>query len=284
VEFYCGLINNQPMGFYSVNTLLQDAKRHGVRSKPVCVVNSQGQATVIDDGTLRLGLNRIKGLQQRTIDRLEETRALRKFDSLPDFLNRVRPNKKERRLLAAAGALNALPEVGHRRDALWQAERLPEDDLFARAMLNEDPAPLAQMSPAERLSTDLAIQGHSVGPHPMRLWRQKNGHICVNSADLHHLSHGAPVKIAGLVICRQRPGTAKGHCFISLEDEYGIANLFVPRKTFHAQRLTITTEPFLMVSGHVQISEGKQPTIYTARVEPLSGIEGGLAPRSHDFH
>jgi len=239
---------------------------------------------VIDDGTLRLGLNRIKGLQQRTIDRLEETRALRKFDSLPDFLNRVRPNKKERRLLAAAGALNALPEVGHRRDALWQAERLPEDDLFARAMLNEDPAPLAQMSPAERLSTDLAIQGHSVGPHPMRLWRQKNGHICVNSADLHHLSHGAPVKIAGLVICRQRPGTAKGHCFISLEDEYGIANLFVPRKTFHAQRLTITTEPFLMISGHVQISEGKQPTIYTARVEPLSGIEGGLAPRSHDFH
>lgn len=284
VEFYCGLINNQPMGFYSVNTLLQDAKRHGVRSKPVCVLNSQGQTTVIDDGTLRLGLNRIKGLQQRTIDRLEETRALRKFDSLPDFLNRVRPNKKERRLLAAAGALNALPEVGYRRDALWQAERLPEDDLFARAMLNEDPAPLAQMSPAERLSTDLAIQGHSVGPHPMRLWRQKNGDICVNSADLHHLSHGAPVKIAGLVICRQRPGTAKGHCFISLEDEYGIANLFVPRKTFHAQRLTITTEPFLMVSGHVQISEGKQPTIYTARVEPLSGIEGGLAPRSHDFH
>jgi DNA polymerase III alpha subunit len=98
VEFYCGLINNQPMGFYSVNTLMQDAKRHGVHSKPVCVVNSQGQTTVIDDGTLRLGLNRIKGLQQRTIDRLEETRAQRKFDSLPDFLNRVRPNKKERPL------------------------------------------------------------------------------------------------------------------------------------------------------------------------------------------
>jgi len=261
---------------------MQDAKRHGVRCKAACVVHSGGQTTVIDDGLLRLGLDRIKGLQQRTIERLEEERARGEFDSLTDFLTRVRPNKKERRLLAAAGALNELPEVGHRRDALWQAERLPEDDLFANITRNKEEV-LPPMTPVERLGTDLMIQGHSVGPHPMRLWRKEHGREVTHSGHLSEMSHGTPVRIAGLVICRQRPGTAKGHCFISLEDEYGIANLFVPKKTFHANRLTITCEPFLMVSGHVQISEGGQPTIYVGRIEPLGHAPAELAPKSHDY-
>ena len=282
VEFYCGLINNQPMGFYSVNSLMQDARRHGVRCKPACVVSSAGQTTVINDGLLRLGLDRIKGLQQRTIECIEEERAQREFVSLPDFLTRVRPNKKERRLLAAAGALNELPEVKHRRDALWQAERLPEDDLFARLSHDQEEV-LPQMTPIERLETDLKTQGHSVGPHPMRLWRKEHGTETTHSGHLSQLPHGTPVQIAGLVICRQRPGTAKGHCFISLEDEYGIANLFVPRKTFHANRLTITCEPFLMASGHVQMSEGQQPTIYVGGIEALGEAPSELAPRSHDY-
>ncbi|MGJ8694883.1 MAG: DNA polymerase III subunit alpha [Verrucomicrobiaceae bacterium] len=283
-EFYCGLINNQPMGFYSVNTLIQDARRHGVRSKPVCVIYSQEETSVINDHTLRLGLHRIKGLQQGTIEQLLHQRALQQFSSLPDFLHRVKPNKKERRLLAAAGALNELPEVTHRRDALWRAERLPQDDLFASLEPPHEPEVLAMMTPAERLHTDIAIQGHSVGPHPMRLWRKDHGQGFSHSADLQRLHHGTPVTIAGLVICRQRPGTAKGHCFISLEDEYGIANLFVPRKTFHAYRLTITTESFLMIQGHVQISEGKQPTIYSTHLAPLDQAPTSLSSGSHDFH
>ncbi|MDB4525501.1 error-prone DNA polymerase [Akkermansiaceae bacterium] len=281
-EFYCGLINNQPMGFYSVSSLMQDAKRHGVRCKAVCVINSAAQTTVIDDRLLRLGLDRIKGLQQQTIERLEEARVRGEFESLPDFLTRVRPNKKERRLLAAAGALNELPEVAHRRDALWQAERLPKDDLFANATSSKEKV-LPQMTPVERLGTDLMIQGHSVGPHPMRLWRKEHGDEITHSGHLSQMTHGTPVRIAGLVICRQRPGTAKGHCFISLEDEYGIANLFVPKKTFHANRLTITCEPFLMVRGHVQISEGGQPTIYVGWIEALGHAPSELAPKSHDY-
>lgn len=281
-EFYCGLLNNQPMGFYSVNTLIQDAKRHGLRSKPVSVVHSMDTTEVIDDHTLRLGLHHLKGVRQSTAERLLEERSRSDFLSLNDFLRRVRPNVRERRLLAASGALNDLPEVAHRRDALWQAEQLPPDDLFASS-----PAPseqvLEMMTPAERLQTDFSLVGSTTGPHPMRLWRQEQSETFTTSADLFHLPHGTPLTIAGLVICRQRPGTAKGHCFISLEDEFGIANLFIPRKTFHQYKLIITSESFLLVQGRLQITEGRQPTVYVVRLQAL-GLSGELATVSHDFH
>lgn len=281
VEFYCGLINNQPMGFYSVNTLMQDAKRHGVRSKPVSVIHSMIETEVIDDQTLRLGLHRLKGLSSKTMELILERRSENQFHSLPDFLRRVQPNAKERRILAATGALNDLPEIDHRRDALWQAEQLPPDDLFAQP----EPAEkiLSAMSPLERLRTDFALQGATTGPHPMRLWRREQSEEFATSASLHQLPHGFPLTIAGLVICRQRPGTAKGHCFISLEDEFGIANLFIPRKTFHEYRLTITSESFLLVQGRLQITEGKQPTVYVLSLRPL-GVAPELATTSHDFH
>ena len=280
-EFYCGLINNQPMGFYSINTLMQDAKRHGVRTKPISVIHSMITTEVIDDQTLRLGFHRLKGLRQDTSERLLEERSLSTFASLDDFLRRIRPNVKERRLLAAAGALNDLPDVDHRRDALWQAEQLPPDDLFAT------PPPADQvlkiMTPSERLQTDFSLVGATVGPHPMRLWRKEQNEPLSTSADLFQMPHGKPLTIAGLVICRQRPGTAKGHCFISMEDEFGIANLFIPRKTFHEYKLIITSESFLLVQGRLQITEGRQPTVYVVRLQAL-GISGELATVSHDFH
>ena len=282
-EFYCGLINNQPMGFYSVNTLIQDAKRHGVRTKPVSLNESMIETTVIDDNTLRLGFHRLKGLRSTTSERILEERSQSHFTSLNNFLHRVAPNKKERRILAAIGALNELPEIEHRRDALWQSEQLPFNDLFAQQE-NSNEQILDMMQPAERLETDFALQGASLGPHPMRLWRQaQTNSQLVTSDDLKRLCHGTPLSIAGMVICRQRPGTAKGHCFISLEDEYGIANLFVPRKTFKHFRLTIISESFLLCHGRLQITEGKQPTVYVTSVTPLSEAPG-MASSSHDFH
>ena len=101
--------------------------------------------------------------------------------------------------------------------------------------------------------------------------------------DLNSLSHGTPLALGGMVICRQRPSTAKGHCFISLEDETGIANLFVPRDTFQRYRLTITTETFLLCHGRLQISEGAQATVYTTHIEALH-FPAKLDTRSHDFH
>lgn len=282
-EFFCGLINNQPMGFYSVNTLIQDARRHGVRTKPVSLNESMIETTVIDDATLRLGFHRLKGIRSHTNDRILEERSQLRFTSLNDFLHRVAPNKKERRTLAAIGALNELPEIEHRRDALWQSEQLPFDDLFAKKENSEEQV-LEMMQPAERLETDFTLQGASLGPHPMRLWRQaQHSSKLVTSDDLKRLWHGTPLSIAGMVICRQRPGTAKGHCFISLEDEYGIANLFVPRKTFKHFRLTIISESFLLCQGRLQITEGRQPTVYVTSVRPLAKAPG-MTSRSHDFH
>ena len=280
-EFYCGLINNQPMGFYSVNTLLQDAKRHGIRTKPISVKHSMISTEVIDDKTLRLGFHRLKGLRQKTIERLIEERSFSVFASLDDFLRRVRPNIKERRILAAAGALNDLPEIKHRRDALWQAEQLPLDDLFATWPAQEQV--LEMMSATERLQADLALVGATTGPHPMRLWRKQQNVELATSASLFKTPHGKRLIIAGLVICRQRPGTAKGHCFISLEDEFGIANLFIPRKTFHQFKLIITSESFLLAQGRLQITEGQQPTVYVTSLKPLN-ISGEFTTVSHDFH
>ena len=163
------------------------------------------------------------------------------------------------------------------------------------------------MSDSERLATDLALTGSTTGPHPMALWRRSlqllpsppgakrrispllTDHCSLitppyRASDLLNLSHGVPVTVGGMVICRQRPSTAKGHCFISLEDETGIANLFVPRDTFHQYQLLITTEPFLLIEGRLQISEGGQPTVYTNTIQPLPGITTDHAAGSHDFH
>ncbi len=358
-EFYAGLVNCQPMGFYSVNTLIQDARRHRIRVRPVSCVHSGWKTTVVDDAAIRLGLHRLKGLSRQTADRLLAARADAPFAGLADFLRRARPTKTERRLLATAGALNDLPGVAHRRDALWQAElplregefqvssvkcqvrdredayqpapgpletsNLKPDTPIETSNLKPETSPLMPMTGAERLAADLAAQGATTGPHPMRLWRGKfqvSSVKCqvrdredayqpapgpletsnlkpdtpietsnlkpetppLRASDLHALGHGAAVEVAGMVICRQRPGTARGHCFISLEDETGIANLFVPRATFHKFRLVITTEAFLLARGRLQRSEGDQPTVYTTDLQPLPGIDSALSAASHDFH
>jgi error-prone DNA polymerase len=281
-EFYAGLINHQPMGFYSVNTLIQDAKRHDIRIRPVSCLWSNTLTEVENDHTLRLGLNRIKGLL--VAEKIVSERAKSPFASLEDFISRVRPDTKEKRLLAQAGALNELPEVGHRRQALWQVELPLHDDLLIPSRRGEYDC-LPSMSAAERLSADFMTQGASTGPHPMRVWRERSGtRRILRASDLLNLPHGIPITIAGMAICRQRPSTAKGHCFISLEDETGIANLFVPKKTFLRLRQVITSESFLIAEGILQRSEGDQPTVYVLHLDPLSGIEPEHATRSHDFH
>ncbi|RYD18466.1 MAG: error-prone DNA polymerase, partial [Verrucomicrobiaceae bacterium] len=283
--FYTGLINNQPMGFYSVNTLLQDAKHRGIRVLPVCCVQGDGVTEVVDDRTIRLGLNRLKNVGKATIARILQERGVREFDSLEDFLQRVKPGEKERRALARGGALNGLPKVLHRRQAMWQAELPLHDDLF-HAEVSEFPEMIPAMTLAERLSSDYAVQGASSGPHPMKVWRESVANKKLQRAkDLHILPGGIPVVVGGMAICRQRPGTAKGHCFISLEDETGIANLFVPRETFHRFRQIIVTEPFLLAKGRLQRSRGgDQPTVFVTDIAPLEGTDPSQAAASHDFH
>ena len=281
--FYTGIINNQPMGFYSTHSLIQDAKRHGIRVLPVSCVHSGIESDVPADKTIRLGLHRLKGVAEETRERIIAEREKSAFLSLEDFLARVRPNAKERRVLARAGALNDLPATGHRRQAMWQVELPLYEDMFENSSRVAEEV-LPAMSIEERVAADMETQGASTGPHPMKLWRATTSLEVVTARDLKILPSGMPVKVGGLVICRQRPGTAKGHCFISLEDETGIANLFVPKKTFQRLRLVIVSEPFLLAEGRVQVSEGDQATVFVTGIHPLPGVDAGHAARSHDFH
>ena len=246
-EFYAGLINNQPMGFYGVSTLIQDARRHGVAARPVCCAASEWLTTVEADDALRLGFHRVKGLRQAAAESILAARAARPFASLHDFLVRTALEPAARRALAAAGALNTL--AGHRRAALWRVEDAPAEDELFRASPPDggELSPLEAMTHLERLAADYRLLALTVGSHPMKAIRATLPGV-TRAADLKAVRNGARVTIAGSVICRQRPGTAKGFVFVSLEDETGVANAVVRPTLFERRRLTITQEPALLIT------------------------------------
>lgn len=283
VEFYAALLNNQPMGFYSPATLVKDAKRHGIRIRPVHVNDSADLCTVEDDHTLRLGLNQVKKLSRASIERLLHERALRAWSDLDDFLLRSRVTREEKRILARLGALNGLSGASHRRDALWNVEGLHDPgDLFSQPTSQDHASVLPPMSPTERLEADYAAIRLTTGPHPMALLRPGLSNDIWRAADLEHARHGDHLAVAGMVICRQRPGTAKGHVFISLEDETGISNAFVPAATFERHRLRITQENFLRIQGRVQKKDNVL-SIYALDIQPLP-TTAVITTHSHDFH
>lgn len=291
-EFYVALLNNQPMGFYSRATLIRDAKLRGIKVKPVCIVQSGVLCTVEADDTLRLGFNQLKGISHAALERIAIQRAVQPWQDLDDFLLRCHLPKDERRVLAKSGALNALGH--HRRSALWQVEEVREPSLFYHAARTTQPkagqdpkqepqqSPLPLMSPIERLEADYNALNLTTGPHPMAYIRGQLSTKVLRATDLAHARHGEPVTIAGVVICRQRPGTAKGHVFISLEDETGISNAFVPSPLFEKYRLVITQEPFLQIHGRLQIQENVV-TVYSQKIEALR-FDAVLDTSSHDFH
>lgn len=287
VEFYTALLNNQPMGFYSSATLIKDARRHGIKIFPINIIHSQVRCTVQSDHALRLGLGQVHGLNHAAAERIVAERDRQPWRSLSDFLYRTQLNRSERRMLARIGALNGPGLATHRRDALWQVERfIDPDDLFSYAEWKQQQeeqahAPLAPMDSLERLQSDFAGTGMTTGPHPMGLIRDQLPHIIPADA-LNRYPHGKTVTIAGQVICRQRPGTASGHVFISLEDETGISNAFVPSPTFELYRLTITQEPFLQITGKLQ-NVDNVISIYTHRVKALP-FQAKFQSQSHDFH
>lgn len=278
-EFYCALLNNQPMGFYSPGSLIREAKQRGVKFRPVCVLRSQGKCVIEEDNSIRLGLNYVQGLHRNKALLLLQERGVRPFSSIDDLLTRVPLNKAERRILAKIGALNLISE--HRRTALWDVEALFDPgDLFSGEALAEI-APLQTMNGLERLEADYDGTGVTTGPHPIRFLRNNLGHA-TPAIDLVRKKHGDKITIAGMVICRQRPGTAKGNMFISLEDETGIANAFVRSELFEKLRLTITHEPFLEIEGTLQYQEG----VISVFAKNIRGLDSpaALSSPSHDFH
>jgi error-prone DNA polymerase len=313
-EFYAGLLNNQPMGFYSSATLIKDGQRHGVKFRPVCVERSEWNCEVEPDDAIRLGFRVVRGMSSQSAERLVAQRREARFDSVEDFKRRAWLAKDELRALAGIGALNCFG--GHRRDALWEVEKeVYSGDLFERyggmgqalscggaVPLHSAPlpeggetdiepveplpstkrsiSPLQPMAYAERIRADYNGMGLTTGSHPMGLVRGKLKGIW-RAVDLPKAKHGSRVRIAGNVICRQRPGTAQGVVFISLEDETGVSNAIVTPSTFEEMRLVITQEPFLIIEGRLQNVEGVIH-VKAERIERLQEDALVKSP-SHDF-
>lgn len=286
-EFYTGLLNNQPMGFYAPATLIQEAKRRGLKFVSVCVVLSGWRCEIIDDQTIRLGLLTVKGLDEDAVAAMLETREGQPFRSLEDFRQRTRFDRRQMRQLASVGALNALSTT--RRQSLWQVEQpvLEQGDLFADAEKKQSlvvrECPLPEMTYPERVEADFSGLGMTAGRHPMALIRSQLPPEVRKATALDDAREGEIVSVAGAVICRQRPGTAKGVVFITLEDETGLSNSIVYARKFEEWRLTITTEPFLLITGPVQQAHGTLH-VMAEKVEGLRAPRELPAAASHDFH
>jgi error-prone DNA polymerase len=281
--FHAALLNNQPMGFYSPASLVQDARRHGVRTLPVCLVTSGKFCRVESDDTVRLGFIAVRGLRAAALDRMLAARAQLPFVSLADFLRRTNFTAAERRLLAKSGALNALAQ--HRRAALWRVEEAHTGDELFRLVAVAEPevvlSPLERMTHLERLQADYETLHLTTGGHPMRLLRDRLPGVRP-AAELKHARAGELVQVGGAVITRQRPGTAKGFCFITLEDETGHANAIVRPALFELSRLVINLEPALLITGRLQNEQG----VIHIMAETITGLPdlGLPAGSSHNYH
>jgi error-prone DNA polymerase len=292
--FTCAILNNQPMGFYSPAVLIKDAQRHGLRVKPIDIQISDWPCTVEHepDGSLslRMGLGYARRLRKQTAEALIESRRQKgSFHSAEDLTLRVPLlDRKELTLLARIGALNKVDGIEHRRDALWQVERAGkmEGPLLRQESewLRDDSEilPLQRMNIEERLVADYAGTGLTTDKHPMHHRRAEMRQQGIRSAEeLKHCRDGEFVRTAGCIIARQRPGTAKGFIFISMEDETGIANVIVTPDLYDRDRLVVTRSKFLLVVGKLQNQDG---VIHVKAVRLIPLTDNALEVRSHDFH
>jgi error-prone DNA polymerase len=284
--FTCALLNNQPMGFYSPAVLIKDAQRHGLRVLPVDVMHSDWLCTLVPgkgrDPHMRLGLRYARGLREESARTLMAARSERPFSSIDDLALRVRLRKDEINRLAEIGALNSI-EQGHRRDALWQAQRavLPVGPLLEPLEESGQASPLAAMTDEERLDSDYRGTGLTIGRHPMAWRRNEMNTLRVTRAiDLPSVPNGRLVRVAGSVIVRQRPGTAKGFVFLSMEDETGILNVIIQPDTFDRYKFEVLGERFLMIDGTLQHLDG----VISVKAGRVSSLREGAAASSHDFH
>jgi len=301
--FTAALLNNQPMGFYSPSTLVKDAQRHGLKVLSIDVTKSDWNCTLTSHGSappqiaMRMGLRYARGLRSIAAEALLAQRSRMPFESIRDLIHRVPELRKdELDTLAEIGALNAIPESSpssstspvklklHRRDALWQVERAVRNSGPLLDNLPEPDAksPLLPMNNEERLVADFRGTGLTVGPHPMAYHREEMARLgIVPAKQLATLRNGQRLRVGGCVITRQRPGTAKGFCFFSLEDETGVANAIIDPDLFQKRRLVITSGQFLMIEGILQ-NQDNVISVKAQQVEELTLQR--IAVTSHDFH
>ncbi|GAB3514298.1 error-prone DNA polymerase [Pseudoxanthomonas daejeonensis] len=296
--FACALLNAQPMGFYSASQIVQDARRgrgdrRGIEVRPVDVVHSDWHNTLegghvragADDGgqpALRLGLRQVAGMSERVADAITAARAQRPFADIRDLCLRAGLDAKARNALAEAGALDAL--AGHRNAARWAVAGVEQH----RPLLPGSPEEARIELPAPRLGEELAADYRSTGlslrTHPMALLRaQMVQRRILGSRELRGRPHGSGVHVAGLVTQRQRPATAKGTIFVTLEDEHGMVNVIVWPHLAIRQRKPLLQSRLLAVRGRWERVDGVEHLV-AGQMEDLSGLLGGLPVDSRDFH
>jgi len=282
--FACALMNAWPMGFYHPATIVQDGMRHGVRFLPIDAMRSDVRGTLERDGdgtlAVRLGLAWVHGLRREAAARVVATRP---HDGVGALAQAARLRRDELEALAQAGALAAFGL--ERREALWQASAVERDaaGLLARVRPSQTTAPLPAMSAWDETVADYAAAGLTAGPHLVAYLRPALRARGVRSAaELASVRDGAPVAIAGHVIVRQRPGTAKGICFLTVEDETGLANVIVMPDVHERARLVLNTAPLLEIGGRLEKREGVIH-VRAARFTRLEPPAAAALPAGHDY-
>ena len=283
--FLCALLNSQPMGFYSPSQLVQDARRHGVQVFPVDVAVSGWEAALEGDAkepAVRLGFNTLFGMRADTAQRIEDARAIAVFDSVADLARRAGLDRHDLQILAAGNALQAL--AGNRHQALWQAAgAVPERDLLRATTLEEDLPQLSTPSEGAGIVSDYRAQGLTLGRHPLALLRkQLLAQRFMPASTLRCYTNGQVARACGIVTVRQRPGTAKGVLFLTLEDETGTVNVIVWPSLVEEQRKEVLSAPLLGVYGVWQ-QEGIVRNLVAKRLVDMSHLLGRLRTSSRDF-
>ena len=284
--FLAAMLNSQPLGFYSPNQLVQDARRHQVEVRAVDVMYSDVDATLEDlphPPAVRLGLRLITGLKSSSAQRIVQARAQAPFEGAEDLSRRANLEQYEMKLLAAADALASLS--GHRRQQVWDAAALhAPPELLRDAPIEEDLLELPQAPEGEEIVFDYAALGLTLRRHPMALLRERlAGMRFLSSGQLHDLPNGRLVRACGIVTLRQQPETAKGVVFISLEDEHGTVQVIVWNKVREKQRPEVLKSKLLGVYGIWQ-REGEVRNLIARHFVDLTPMLGRLAAPSRDFH
>jgi error-prone DNA polymerase len=280
--FLVALLNSQPMGFYSPSQLVQDARRHGVEVRPIDVTASEWECT-LEVAAVRLGLHMVHGFSEAAGKRVVEARARGPLESVEDLAHRAALDRRDLRSLAAAGAL--APLAGHRRQAHWSVAGVTA----GTHILSGAPAPeirpmLPPPTEGETLLADYASTGLTLGRHPLALLRAQLARLHFATADeLKRLPSGAPARAAGIVTGRQRPGTASGTVFVTLEDETGCVNVIVWPRLIERQRRELLGSRLMGVEGTLE-REGEVMHLIAKRLVDHSDLIGSLEVESRDFH
>jgi len=290
--FACSLLNAQPMGFYSAATIVDDAKRHGVEVRPVDVAHSRWDCTLEEkvEGkgsdpsfTIRMGLRYVKGLSKKAWERIESARSERSFASVEEFVDRAAHDEGSLMRLAEAGALSSL-DAG-RRSAMWRVRGRTRSARASLEMAVHESAPgFAALDDLQTINWDYRTTHHSPRGHPLApLRRELESRKLPDAKRLTTMGDGTRVRYAGLVICRQRPGTASGVVFMTLEDETGFVNVVIWSRVFEKHAALLKTTSFLGVTGRLQVQDGVTHLIAETFWIPRVGSRpesGG----SRDFH